>query len=59
MELVLHSVAASVSIWTHCLDLEQVGGVWVEVVDLDGALLQNQNLVGGDVSGTVAVLPPE
>lgn len=59
MELVLHAVAARIPIWTHSLDLKQVGGVWVEVVYLDRAFLQNQNLVGGDVSGAVAVLQEE
>lgn len=56
MKLLFHAVAASVTIWTHCLDLKQIRGVRVEVVYLDRAFLQNQNLVGGDVSGAVAVL---
>lgn len=56
MKLLLHAEAASGAFRTQCLDLEYVGSVWVELSDLNGAFLQNQDRVGGHIPLTIVIL---
>lgn len=59
MELMLHTVAASIAFRTHCLDLEQVSSVWGEVVNLDWTFLQDQDCVGGHIALAIIILQRE
>lgn len=56
MKLMLGTVAARFVFWTQRLDLEHVSCVRGEVVNLDGAFLQNEDSVGGHIPLSIVIL---